>query len=360
MPFEMTPDPAFLYMTDQHREALAAIAYAIAARKGFVVIVGDAGTGKTTVLTGALQYFATERLQSSVVLNPTLTRTEFLEMVLLDFGIKEIPPTKPQRLLKLAELLEAGRRAGKASVLVVDEAHLLAPELLEEIRLLGNFERSNEKLLQIVLAGQLPLAQILNREDLAQLKQRTAVRLTIKPLAADEVPGYLKFRWTHAGGKELPFSSAAVEEVARRSRGFPRLINSICDSALVLAFAEMSEAVSKEHVDQACLDLDMAEIETERLPQRTPGTATLQAATVNGHSKIHRESSDAAVDPSHAQDHANAGGGTIAATAGKPSDSQEIPEPPPEPLMKTLERYAAKPTREQFLARWAAKLGLAG
>src|SRR5215472_8629790 len=175
-PFGMTPDPAFLYVTAAHREALAGLTYSILSRKGFVVLTGDAGTGKTTLLTRILQSIPPSRARFSVVLNPTLTPAEFLELALLDFGIGSIPASKAQRLLLLEEFLVKAREQKQVPVLVVDEAHKLPPDVLEEIRLLSNFEQAEAKLLQIVLAGQTELAAVLNRPDLRQLKQRIAVR----------------------------------------------------------------------------------------------------------------------------------------------------------------------------------------
>src|SRR5438874_1818745 len=181
-PFNMTPDPSFLFMTTQHREALAGLTYAILQHKGFVLLTGEAGTGKTTLLSRVLRSLPASRFQFSLILNPTLTPAEFLELALLDFGIADVPSSKAQRLWKLRALLLEGQREGKVLALVIDEAHKLSIEVLEEIRLLGNFEEADQKLLQIVLVGQGELDQVLNREELRQLKQRIAVRLCIGPL----------------------------------------------------------------------------------------------------------------------------------------------------------------------------------
>src|SRR4051794_11139366 len=150
-PFSMTPDPGVLFMTSQHKEALVGLTYAILDRKGFVVLTGDAGTGKTTLLARVLQYLPAERICSSVILNPTLSPSEFLELAMLDFGITDISQSKAQRLYRLQDFLVRGYAAGRISTLVVDEAHKLSPGVLEEIRLLGNFENSDDKLIQVVL-----------------------------------------------------------------------------------------------------------------------------------------------------------------------------------------------------------------
>ncbi len=178
-PFSMTPDPAFLYMSTQHREALAGLTYAILGQKGFLVLTGEAGTGKTTLLARVLQHLPANRIQSSVILNPTLSTAEFLEMTLLDFGITDVPSSKAQRLLKLQQLLLQADRQKKICALIIDEAHKLSPDVLEEIRLLGNFEQSDHKLLQILFLGKSELGDLLNRSDLRQLKQRIASRFVI-------------------------------------------------------------------------------------------------------------------------------------------------------------------------------------
>jgi len=257
-PFNMTPDPAFLYVTPQYREALVGLAYAVLGRKGFVVLTGEAGTGKTTLLVKVLKSVPVSQLQFSVIVNPTLTPSEFLEMVLLDFGVKDIPASKAQRLWKLQNLLFSGRDEGKVSALIVDEAHKLSLEVLEEIRLLGNFEETQRKLLQIVLVGQDELDEILNREDLRQLKQRIALRMCLHPLNPVEVGQYVQHRWTIAGGDQAPFSLDALRGVASASRGIPRIINSVCENALLSAFAEGSATVETRHVDEAAADLQLA------------------------------------------------------------------------------------------------------
>ena len=253
-PFNLTPDPAFLFLTEQHREALVGLTYAILERKGFAVLTGEVGTGKTTLVARVLQFLPPTRLQFSLILNPALTPSEFLEMTLLDFGIRDVPSSKAQRLWKLQDLLLEGHREGKVSALIVDEAHQLRPEVLEEIRLLGNFE-GEQKLLQILLVGQTELDNVLNREDLRQLKQRVAIRLSIGPLARAEVGPYIRHRWLRAGGTQPPFSANAIADIADISRGIPRLINSVCENALAWAAAEKSVIVEPRHVHFAGADL---------------------------------------------------------------------------------------------------------
>ena len=259
-PFNLTPDPAFLFLTEQHREALSGLTFAILQRRGFAVLTGDAGTGKTTLLTRVLQFLPSSKLQFSVILNPTLTPSEFLEFALLDFGLTDVPSSKAQRLWKLKSLLLQGHREGKASALIVDEAHKLSAEVLEEIRMLGNFEDSEQKYLQILLVGQSELDQILNREDLRQLKQRIGLRLSLRPLAPAEVGEYIRHRWLRAGGTEHPFCEEAVEEIARVSQGIPRVINALCDNALMAAVADGCSRVRDSYVHEVMADLHLGEL----------------------------------------------------------------------------------------------------
>jgi general secretion pathway protein A len=257
-PFAMTPDPSFLFLTEAHREALAGLTYAVFSRKGFVVLTGEAGTGKTTLLTRILQSAPPAQTALSVILNPTLSAGEFLELVLLDFGFTKVPSSKAQRLMMLRQFLTEAQAAGKTAILVVDEAQRLAPQVLEEIRLLSNFERPDGKLLQIVLAGQGELAQTLNREELRQLKQRIAVRLAIRPLQGIEVEQYLRHRWSKAGTKQpLPFQSDAIERIIQYSRSIPRLINALCDNALLLAYGEGTKTITAQHIFEVARDLDL-------------------------------------------------------------------------------------------------------
>jgi general secretion pathway protein A len=256
LPFNLTPDPAFLYLPTKHAEALAGLVYAISERKGFVVLTGDAGTGKTTLLSAVLQRLPTEKVQSSVILNPTLNPSEFLEIVLLDFGISNVPASKAQRLWKLQEvLLQAYRNEGIA-VLVIDEAHKLSLEVIEEIRLLGNFEFGADKFLQIVLLGQCELNDLLDRQDLRQFKQRIALRLYVDPLASADIEKYLAFRWKKAGGDSaMPFSVDAISAIGEYSHGIPRLINSLCDTALLMAYGELARLVGVRYIHDAAVNL---------------------------------------------------------------------------------------------------------
>jgi len=269
LPFNLTPDPAFLFLPPKHREALAGLTYAILERKGFVVLTGDAGTGKTTLLNSALNRLPADRIESSVILNPTLTASEFLESVLLDFDIPDVPASKAQRLWKLQEFLARTHRQNRLAVLVIDEAHKLSLEVLEEVRLLGNYESGAVKYLQILLLGQSELDDLLNRQDLRQFRQRIALRLYIDPLTAPEVHQYILFRWVKAGGREAPpFTQEAVRGITEWSQGIPRLVNSICDTALLMAYGDESPLVGINYVHDAAMNL--APVHAPSLPPATP------------------------------------------------------------------------------------------
>ncbi len=273
-PFSMTPDPGMLYVTQAHREALAGLAYAILERKGFAILTGEAGTGKTTLLTRVLQRFPASRVVSSVILNPTLTESEFMEMMMFDFGFRDVPASKAQRLLKLQSFITRNKEAGKIVLLVVDEAHKLTPSVLEEIRLLSNLEVPGEKLLQIVLAGQPEFVEILSRPGLRQLTQRITVRLSLDALSPAQVEEYIVLRWSKSGTGIAPFAADVYPKIAHWSRGIPRLVNAICDNALMLAFAERATRVESKHVEHACTDLWLVERERPK------------AAPLNGHGPV--------------------------------------------------------------------------
>lgn len=283
-PFAMTPDPSFLFQTPNHREALSALLYGVLDEKGFIVITGEAGTGKTTLLSRILRMIPAGKVIFSLVLNPTLSPDEFLESALIDFGMEDIPPTKGRRLLRLQEFLLAARSLGRLCVLVVDEAHKLSEEVLEEIRLLTNFENAERKLLQIILAGQPELREVLNTAELWQLKQRVAVRYELRPLSATEVTQYVYFRWARAGANdEPPFDEGAINIIARASKGIPRLVNSLCDNALTLIFATDERLVTARHALQAARDLDIRDVDLEPVPIRLQPPQPIALMPANNH-----------------------------------------------------------------------------
>jgi general secretion pathway protein A len=286
LPFNLTPDPAFLYLPPKHRQALAGLTYAILERKGFAVLTGDAGTGKTTLINSVLTRLPAGRVESSFILNPTLTASEFLEIVMLDFDIPDVPASKAQRLWKLQEFLAQVHHQNRYAVLVIDEAHKLSLEVLEEIRLLGNYESASEKFLQILFLGQTELDDLLNRRDLRQLKQRIGLRLYIDPLTPSEVIQYVRVRWAKAGAQGSPsLSPDALTLIGQLSQGIPRLINSLCDSSLLMAFGDESLFVGLNYVRDAAANLGLIDS-----PSQSQGTSLLStfsaAATLSTTEKL--------------------------------------------------------------------------
>jgi len=263
-PFSMSPDPRFLMATVLHREAIAGLIYGVTERKGFMVLTGEAGTGKTTVLRAVADALP-DTVQFSYVLNPAMSPNELLEHTLLDMGIDDVPKSKARRMFCLGDLLSERHRDGKVSALIVDEAHKLTPKVLEEIRLLTNFETNTEKMLQIVLVGQPELGDLLQLPDLRQLKQRIALRFKVTPLALEEVPRYVEHRWAKAGGEgKPPFSGEALQMITQHSQGIPRLINALCENSLLAAFAAGSHTVGPAHVEGVADNLDLSkEVQVE-------------------------------------------------------------------------------------------------
>jgi len=256
-PFGPSPDPRFLYMMPQVREALACLQYGIATRKGFVVMTGEVGTGKTTVLKAVLSTFAKDRVSSAFVFNPRLEVLDFLEFVLTDFGIPPKTRTKSGMLIQLNRwLIERFSERGLC-VIAVDEAQNLSWELLEEIRLLTNLESSSEKLLQIVLCGQPELAEKLHHPSVRQLRQRISVWCRTQALTWDQTQAYILERLRIAGSTEPVFSHEAIQLVHRYSNGIPRLINLICEHAMISAYVEQIKPIPARIVESVSLELDL-------------------------------------------------------------------------------------------------------
>ncbi len=259
LPFALTPDPRFIYFTPSHTEAMANLHYGIESGKGLIVVTGEVGTGKTTILRWMMQ-----RLERTVlvayIFNPRMTVGEFYQYVssprLLDVPDWE---NKSDLLLRLGEFLDARHSRGLRTVLIIDEAHGLSPAVLEEIRLLSNFESDSAKQLQIVLTGQPELRDVLNRPELRQLKQRVALRCEIRPLPDIEETGrYIASRLLAAGAERTDiFSPAAVDFVFRCTEGIPRQINNVCDNALLAGFAAGAEIVGRDIVEEVAETFDL-------------------------------------------------------------------------------------------------------
>jgi general secretion pathway protein A len=255
LPFGSSPDPRFLYKMPHVREALACLQYGITARKGFVVLTGEVGTGKTTLLRTVLSTFAPDRVSTAFVFNPCLDVLDFLEFVLTDFGVYPNARTKSGMLLQLNRwLIERFRNDGLCAI-VIDEAQNLSWELLEEIRLLTNLETSSEKLVQIVLSGQPELEEKLRNPRLRQLRQRVALWSRTKPLTSEQTQAYVAERLRIAGACKPIFTSEAVQLVHRYSKGIPRVINLICEHALISAFVEEIKPIPARIVETVSAEL---------------------------------------------------------------------------------------------------------
>jgi general secretion pathway protein A len=256
-PFTTSPDPRFLYMMPHTREALAGLEYGIAARKGFIVLTGEVGTGKTTLLRRALGSFDQSRVFTSFVFNPQLETLDFLEFVLSDFGLTPANRTKSGMLIQLNRWLVERFRHQETCVIVVDEAQNLSNELLEEIRLLTNLETSSEKLVQIILSGQPEFEQKLRQPELRQLRQRISLWCRTQALTLEQTGAYIAQRLLIAGTSETIFLPEAVAAVHRASRGIPRIINLICEHALIFGYVEQMQQIPVRIVMAVAQDLDL-------------------------------------------------------------------------------------------------------
>jgi general secretion pathway protein A len=260
-PFDLTPNPRFLFMTAQHREALTTLEYGLSRRTGIALLVGDAGTGKTTIVHAALQSQSVQRSHVVYLNNPALTRNEFIEFLAAGFDLSPSAASSKTRLLaELTDALATRHAAGTMASLIIDEAQCLPDGLLEEIRLLANIESASEKLLSIILAGQPEIAGRLNAASLRQLKQRIGLRCTLEPLSQAETSSYIAARLRIAGGDAAAvFTPEAVQTIHERSAGIPRTISVICDNALVSGFALDRRPVDRAVVVEVCRDFDFAE-----------------------------------------------------------------------------------------------------
>ena len=257
-PFELTPDPKFLFLTPGHREALAQLTYGVQEQKGFILMSGEVGTGKTTLLRTLLHRMSGQ-LEYAFIVNSTLPFDEILEYALADYGIADPRGTRAQRLMALNAFLIEQRRLNRKTLFIIDEAQNLSAETLEEIRLLSNFETSSGKLLQIILAGQPELHVKLQVPQLRQLKQRIGLRCILQPMTPAEVEQYIASHLHVAGAPRQPFTSAALRLIARHSAGIPRVVNMICDHCLLYAYADQTRDIDVDLVKRTISYLEHGE-----------------------------------------------------------------------------------------------------
>jgi general secretion pathway protein A len=255
-PFNLTPDPAFLYRSRQHEEALANLIYGVHSRKGFVVLTGEVGTGKTTMLECLQDFLAAQHIDFAFLFNSRISTEQFFEMIAYDLDLRCTRTSKTEVLFALNQLLIENANDGRTTALILDEAHNLEWDVLEEVRLLGNLENRRGKLLQIVLAGQPEFDRKLDAPSLRQLKQRIALRCMLQPFEEAETIAYISTRLGRAGMTEQTvFPPALLPEIHLRAQGIPRVINAICDNLLLTAFALESKVAKLEMLDEVSEDM---------------------------------------------------------------------------------------------------------
>jgi general secretion pathway protein A len=258
IPFGLTPNPKYIFKTDSYLEVVSNLKYCISQSKGLVVVTGEVGTGKTTTLRSVLQQFGPDIL-SVYIFNPFIKVEEFFELFTqgLNLGLQQ-GASKAEVLNSLCRCLAQRHSKGLRTVLIIDEAHGLSPQVLEEVRLLANFETNSEKLLQIILCGQPELRETLNQPELRQLKQRISLRCSVKPLQLHEINNYIRFRLKTAGAERVNiFEPSAVDLIARASAGIPRIINNICDNALLYGYSSERPAITRDIISDVIEALDI-------------------------------------------------------------------------------------------------------
>jgi general secretion pathway protein A len=257
-PFNLSPDPSFLYRSTQHEEALASLIYGVQSRKGFIVLTGEVGTGKTTMLECLRDHLTAHRTPFAFLFNSRLTAEQFFEMIAYDFDLSCTRSSKTEVLFALNHMLIQRANQNQTTVLIVDEAQNLEWAVLEEIRLLGNLETRRGKMLQIILSGQPELDRKLEEREYRQLKQRIALRCHLRPFSELETAQYIASRLSRAGMRaQTVFPPDVLKEIHRRTQGIPRLINSVCDNLMLTSFAMESRLASVEMLEEVSRDLHL-------------------------------------------------------------------------------------------------------
>jgi general secretion pathway protein A len=255
-PFNMSPDPSFLFRSTQHEEALANLIYGVQSRKGFIVLTGEVGTGKTTMLECLRDFLSSQQIAFASLFNSRLTVEQFFELLAYDLDLRCNRLSKTEVLLALNNMLLERAGAGRSTVLIVDEAHNLDWDVLEEIRLLGNLENRRGKLIQIILAGQQELDDKLERTEYRQLKQRIALRCALRGFDRAETVAYINSRMARAGvAHQSIVPRELIDEIQFRTQGIPRLINGVCDNLLLTAFAAATKICTPEMLDEVSADM---------------------------------------------------------------------------------------------------------
>lgn len=257
MPFNITPDPRFLYLSPTHQEALQHLKYGVREKKGFIVLVGEVGCGKTTLCRRFLNELDPSHYDTALILNPRITETQMLKAILTELGETKLARSQNDLVAQVNTVLLDRIQRGRDIVLIIDEAQNLKFEVLEQIRLLSNLETDKQKLLQIVLMGQPELKEVLAREELRQLRQRILVHYELHPLTRTDLAHYVHHRLSLAGGNGRPsFSRWALRAIHKGSGGIPRIVNNLCDKALLAAFIRESDEVNYWDVRRAVRDMD--------------------------------------------------------------------------------------------------------
>ena len=255
-PFNITPDPKFLYLSPTHQEALQHLKFGVQEKKGFIVLVGEVGCGKTTICRRFLNEIDPEHFDTALILNPRITETQTLKAILTELGETKLARNQNDLVAQMNRVLLDRIQRGRDIVLIIDEAQNLSFEVLEQIRLLSNLETDKQKLLQIVLMGQPELKDVLAREELRQLRQRILVHYELHPLSLPDMQHYIHHRLTLAGGQGRPsFTPWALRALHRGSKGIPRIVNNLCDKALLSAFIRESDEVNFWDVRRAIRDV---------------------------------------------------------------------------------------------------------
>lgn len=255
-PFDITPNPRFLYHSTKHREAFNHLLYGIRERKGFVQLTGEVGAGKTTLCRALLEKLNGD-YSTALILNPVLNADELMQAIATEYGLNVKGLTRLETVAAISDYLLKQTLAGRETVLIVDEAQNLTEDLLEQVRLISNIETDDRKLLQIVLLGQPELRDRLNSHRLRQLRQRITVRYHLKPLTRNEVGQYIHHRLALAGSCGAPtFTGAAVWRVFRYSKGIPRLVNAVCDKAMLAGFVQRSYRINYWMIGRAIRELE--------------------------------------------------------------------------------------------------------